>query len=73
MRTFNENKESELHLRIKKKEWVNQQGQTVIQTEWVIANGDVSLGSMANPKEDILDFRYDIPDNKSLFDKFIGK
>lgn len=72
MKKFNVNPNSELQIRIKKKEWINHQGQTVIESEWVVANGDVSLGSNTEPNEKVLEFRYNIPDNKPLFKKLFG-
>ena len=40
-------------------------GRTVIQTKWRRVENEVDLGSVKNPKNNILQFRYHVPSSQS--------
>ncbi len=52
---------------------IDDQGREVIKGEWKLANGEVSLGSLAKPNKDIMSFRYKIEAEKPpWFKEFFG-
>ena len=64
---------SELFIRVKTEEYVNQDGRIFIKSEWVKSNGEVSLGSMAKPNKKVLEIKYNVPDDKPLFKRLMGE
>ena len=72
-RKVKEIEETELHLRIKTDEFVDDYGRTIIKSEWIKANGEVSLGSMAKPNKKVLEIKYNVPNDKPLFKRLMGE
>jgi hypothetical protein len=53
------NKESfELIIKVGEEIGVDEFGRRVIQTKWIKPEHEINLGSMKNPKEKILEFKY---------------
>lgn len=69
---FKNNENSELHIRIKFREFTDELGRKIVETKWVKANGEINLGSMAKPNKEVLEFKYNIPEDKPLFEKLFG-
>jgi hypothetical protein len=64
---------SELLLRIKVREYIDEQGRHMIETKWVKANGEVNLGSSAKPNPEIIEFKYNVPDDKeNILNRLFG-
>lgn len=72
MKEFNMNDNSTLQVNIVIKEWTDEKGRLVTQTQWIKAEDNINLGSTAKPNKNILAFRYDIPDDKPLFKRLFG-
>jgi hypothetical protein len=65
--------DSELWVKIKVREFEDRDGVKMMETKWVKADEEVSLGSMTKPNEKILEFKYIVPHEKPLFKRLFGE
>lgn len=74
MKKFKENPNSQLSVKFKMGEGVDQFGRTFIETKWFKATKEVNLGSMAKPNKEILAFKYNVPnENESFLSKMFSE